>query len=258
MCIYWPVPGKGRAYRYGRSACTNNMQTHIPYSTVSTMSLKLLIHLFSFAFSQCSITIRRHIRQFVIEQNNSINFIRDWPMAIVQNTLDASSSMVIVNWTLCITFGIFKLFGQWAFYSVTFVRVWKAPWLTVWNECRIVLKICHFLRTMLKMCSMTNWNPISAIGYAHLPISLHELWEVCRVLLLRSNGFDDWPFSIAKGCIVFIYWYRACHYFTPIDWPFLLGMIIPMYISVQLKFVCHCLACFVENISNKLICGLSP
>ena len=29
-------------------------------------------------------------------------------------------------------------------------------------------------------------------------------------------------------------------------------------VSVQLKFVCHCLACFVENISNILICGLSP
>ena len=39
-----------------------------------------LVHLFSFAFGQCSITIRRHIRQFVIEQNNSINSIRDWPM----------------------------------------------------------------------------------------------------------------------------------------------------------------------------------
>ena len=38
------------------------------------------IHLFSFAFGLCSITIRRHIRQFVIEQNNSINFIRDWPL----------------------------------------------------------------------------------------------------------------------------------------------------------------------------------
>ena len=29
-------------------------------------------------------------------------------------------------------------------------------------------------------------------------------------------------------------------------------------ITVQLKFVCHCLACFVKNISNRLICGLSP
>ena len=106
--------------------------------------------------------------------------------------------MVIVNWTMCITFGIFKLFGQCAFYFVTLVRVWKAPWRTVWNECRIVLKICHSLRTMLKICSMTNWNPISAISYAHLPISLHQLWEVCRVLLLRSNSFDDWPSSIAK------------------------------------------------------------
>ena len=108
--------------------------------------------------------------------------------------------MVIVNWTLCITFGIFKLFVQWSFYFVTLVRVWKAPWRTVWNECRIVLKICHSLRTMLKICSMTNWNPISAISYAHLPISLHQLWEVCRVLLLRSNNFDDWPSSIAKRC----------------------------------------------------------
>ena len=108
--------------------------------------------------------------------------------------------MVIVNWTLCITFGIFKLFGQWAGYFVTLVRVWKAPWRTIWNECRIVLKICHSLRTMLKICSMTNWNPISAISYAHLPIYLHQLWEVCRVLLLRSNSFDDWPSSIAKRC----------------------------------------------------------
>ena len=30
-------------------------------------------------------------------------------------SLDASSSMVIVNWTLWITFGIFKLFGQYSF-----------------------------------------------------------------------------------------------------------------------------------------------
>ena len=76
----------------------------------------------------------------------------------------------------------------------------SAPWRTVWNECRIVLKIYHSLRTMLKICSMTNWNPISAISYAHLTISLHQLWEVCRVLLLRSNSFDDWPSSIAKRC----------------------------------------------------------
>ena len=33
---------------------------------------------------------------------------------------------------------------------------------------------------------------------------------------------------------------------------------VQIFISVQLKFVCHFLACFVENISNKLICGLSP
>ena len=125
-------------------------------------------------------------------------------LAIVQNRLDASSSMVIVNWTLCITFGIFKLFGQWTVYFVTMVRVWKAPWRTVWNECRIVLQICHSLRTMLKVCSMTNWNPISAISYPHLPISLHQFWEVCRVLLLRSNSFDDWPSSIAKRCIAMI------------------------------------------------------
>ena len=40
----------------------------------------LILHLFSFAFDQCSITIRRHIRQFVIKQNNSINSIRDWQL----------------------------------------------------------------------------------------------------------------------------------------------------------------------------------
>ena len=40
-------------------------------------------------------------------------------LAIVQKRLDASSSMVIVNWTLCITFGIFKLFSQWAVYFIT-------------------------------------------------------------------------------------------------------------------------------------------
>ena len=121
-------------------------------------------------------------------------------LAIVQNRLDASLLMVVVNWTLCITFGTFKLFGQWAVYFVTLVRVWKASWRTVWNECRIVLKICHSLRTMLKISSRTNWNPISAISYAHLPISLHQLWELCRVLLLRSNSFDDWPSSNAKRC----------------------------------------------------------
>ena len=117
-------------------------------------------------------------------------------LAIVQNRLDASSSMVLVTWTLCITFGIFKMFGQWAVHSVTLVRVWKVPWRTVWNECRIVLKICHSLRAMLKICTMTNpisenWNPISAISYAHLSISLHQLWAVCRILLLRSNSFDQ-------------------------------------------------------------------
>ena len=126
----------------------------------------------------------------------------------MENRLDASSSMVIVNWTLCIAFGIFKLFGQWAVYFVTLVRVWKASWRTVWNECLIVLKICHSLRTMLKICSMTNWNPISAISYAHLPISLHQLWEVCRVLLLRSNSFDDWPSSNAKRCSTMTWKYR--------------------------------------------------
>ena len=31
-----------------------------------------VLHIFSFVFGQCSITIPRHIRQFVIEQNNSI------------------------------------------------------------------------------------------------------------------------------------------------------------------------------------------
>ena len=103
-----------------------------------------LLHLFSFAFGQCSITIRRHIRQFVIEQNNAINFIRDWPLCKTHWTPVRQWSLVIVNWTLCITFGIFKLFGQWAVYFVTLVRVWKAPWRTVWNECRMFLKNSHF------------------------------------------------------------------------------------------------------------------
>ena len=48
---------------------------------------------------------------------------------------------------------------------------------------------------------MTNWHQISAISNAHLPISLHQLWEVCRVLLLRSNSFDDCPSSIAERCM---------------------------------------------------------
>ena len=39
----------------------------------------------------------------------------------------------------------------------------------------------------------------------------------------------------------------------------LIAYFLPLsQISVQLKFVCHCLACFVENILNILICGLSP
>ena len=99
-------------------------------------------------------------------------------LAIVQNRLDASSSMVIVNWTLCITFGIFILFGHWAVYFVTLVRVWKAPWRTGWNECRIVLQICHSLRTMLKVCSMTNWNPIRRLA-THICQSLCTNSERC-------------------------------------------------------------------------------
>ena len=123
-------------------------------------------------------------------------------LAVVQNRLDASSSMVIVNWTLCITFGIFKLFGQWAVYFVTLTRVWNAPWRTAWNECRIVLKICHSLRTMLNICSMTNWNPIRRL-VTHIGQSLCTNCGVrCRVLLLRSNSFDVWPPPIAKGCII--------------------------------------------------------
>ena len=53
--------------------------------------------------------------------------------------------------------------------------MWEVPCQTVWNECRIVLKICHSLRTMLKSCWMTNWNQISPNCYAHRPISLHQL-----------------------------------------------------------------------------------
>ena len=30
----------------------------------------------------------------------------------------------------------------------------------------------------------------------------YQLWEACRVLLLRSNNFDDWPSSIAKRCML--------------------------------------------------------
>ena len=128
-----------------------------------------LIHLFSFAFGQCSITIRRQIRQFVIERNTSINSTTDCPISKTDWTL------VIVNWTLCTTFGISKSFGQWAVSFITLVRMWEVPCQTVWNECRIVLKICHSLRTMLKLCWMTNWNQISPNCYAHLPISLHQL-----------------------------------------------------------------------------------
>ena len=65
----------------------------------------VLIHLFPFAFGQCSITIRRQIRQFVIERNTSINSTTDCPISKTDWT-------VIVNWTLCTTFGISKSFGQ--------------------------------------------------------------------------------------------------------------------------------------------------
>ena len=130
--------------------------------------LQLLIHLFSFAFGQCYITIRRQIRQFVIERNTSINSTTDCPISKTDWTL------VIVNWTLCTTFGICTSFGQWAVSFITLVRMWEVPCQTVWNECRIVLKICHSLRTMLKLCWMTNWNQISPNCYAHRPISLHQ------------------------------------------------------------------------------------
>ena len=130
-----------------------------------------LLHLFSFAFGQCSITIRRQIRQFVIERNTSINSTTDCPISKTDWTL------VIVNWTLCTTFGISKSFGQWAVSFITLVRMWEVPCQTVWNECRIVLKICHSLRTMLKLCWMTNWNQISPNCYAHRPISLHQLLD---------------------------------------------------------------------------------
>ena len=125
-------------------------------------------------------------------------------LAVVLNRLDASSSMVIVNWTLCITLGIFKLCGQWAVYFVTLTRVWNAPCRTAWNECRIVLKICHSLRTMLNVCSMTNWNPISAISYAHRPISLHQL---------RGEALSFAPI----GCPRII---RTCSFsrFSPLRW----------------------------------------
>ena len=66
----------------------------------------VLLHLFPFAFGQCSITIRRQIRQFVIERNTSINSTTDCPISKTDWTL------VIVNWTLCTTFGISKSFGQ--------------------------------------------------------------------------------------------------------------------------------------------------
>ena len=127
------------------------------------------VHLFSFAFGQCSITIRRQIRQFVIERNTSINSTTDCPISKTDWTL------VIVNWTLCTTFCISKSFGQWAVSFITLVRMWEVPCQTVWNECRIVLKICRSLRTMLKLCWMTNWNQISPNCYAHRPISLHQL-----------------------------------------------------------------------------------
>ena len=77
------------------------------------------LHLFSFAFGQCSITIRRQIRQFVIERNTSINSTTDCPISKTDWTL------VIVNWTLCTTFGISKSFGQWAVSFITLVRMWE-------------------------------------------------------------------------------------------------------------------------------------
>ena len=145
--------------------------------------LRYLLHLFSFAFGQCSKTIRRQIRQFVIERNTSINSTTDCPISETDWTL------VIVNWTLCTTFGISKSFGQWAVSFITLVRMWEVPCKTVWSECRIVLKICHFLRTMLKLCWMTNWNQISPNCYAHRPISLHQLLGEVPSFAPVSNQF---------------------------------------------------------------------
>ena len=81
------------------------------------------------------------------------------------------------------------------------VSIWLAQWRTIENECRTVMKMCYSICTMLKICTMTNWNQASAKSYAHQPIYLHQLRGGCRVLLLRPNSFDDWPPSIAKRCI---------------------------------------------------------
>ena len=48
-------------------------------------------------------------------------------------------------------------------------------WRTIQNVRRIVMKICYSNRTMQQLCSLTNWNPVSAICFAHKPISLHQL-----------------------------------------------------------------------------------
>ena len=78
--------------------------------------------------------------------------------------------------------------------------MWEVPCQTVWNECRIVLKRCHSLRTMLKLCWMTKWNQILPIVTQIGQSLCTNCWVRCRVLLLCWISFGDWPPPIAKRC----------------------------------------------------------
>ena len=94
-------------------------------------------------------------------------------LADLQNRLDASSSMVIVNSSLCncITLGISCSANE--SLNSTIVPVCLARWRTFQNKCRIVLQMCFYTCTMLNFCSMTSPNPMPTICFADRPFALH-------------------------------------------------------------------------------------
>ena len=64
-----------------------------------------LLHLFWLALGQCSITVRRRTRHFVIERNISKS---SHSLSNLQDILDTGSPMVTVISALCLTFNISK------------------------------------------------------------------------------------------------------------------------------------------------------
>ena len=159
-----------------------------------TAEIGALLHIFSFAFGQCSISIWRQIRQFVNERNTSINSTTDCPISKTDWTL------VIVNWTLCQLSAspnrlvnerlvsshwfecgryLVKPFGMnaelfWR-YAILYAQCWSyAEWRT---ETKFRRTVTHIGQSLCTNC-----------------------WVRCRVLLLCWISFGDWPPPIAKRC----------------------------------------------------------